>query len=64
LEGRFFFSSVFGVESGLSRVDIGLSMQVLLGAALGGGGGGTRGRFIFLLANRRAQGALLLFFLS
>jgi len=61
LEGRFFFSSVFGVESGLSRVDIGFSMQVLLGAAWGGGG---RGRFIFLSANRRAQGALLLFFLS
>jgi len=39
LEGRFFFSSVFGVESGLSKVDIGLSMQVLLGAAGGGAGG-------------------------
>ncbi len=51
LEGRFFFSSVCGVESGLPRVDTGLSMQVLLGVATGGG----RRRFIFLLANRRAQ---------
>jgi len=38
LEGRFFFSSVCGVESGLSKVDIGLSMQLLLGAAGGVGG--------------------------
>jgi hypothetical protein len=35
LKGRFFISSVFGVESGLSRGDIGLSMQVLLKAARG-----------------------------
>jgi len=33
-----FFSSVCGVESGLSRVDTGLSMQVLLGTARGAGG--------------------------
>jgi len=33
LEGRFFISSVFGVESGLSRGDTRLSMQVFLGAA-------------------------------
>ncbi len=33
-----FLSSVFGVESGLSRMDIGLSMQVLLGAVNGVGG--------------------------
>jgi hypothetical protein len=33
--GGFFFQVVFGVESGLSSVhsDIGLSMEVLLGAA-------------------------------
>jgi len=37
LEGRFFFSSVCGVENGLSRVDTGHSMQVLLGTAGGGG---------------------------
>jgi hypothetical protein len=42
LEGRFFFSSVCGVESGLFRMDTGLSM------------GGKR-RFIFLSANRKAQ---------
>ncbi len=51
MERRFFFSSVCGVESGLSRVDTGLSMQVLLGTA---GGGGRKG-FIFLSTNRRAQ---------
>jgi hypothetical protein len=38
LEGRFFFSSVCGVESGLSRVDTRLSMQVLLGVIRGVGG--------------------------
>jgi hypothetical protein len=38
LERRFFFSSVCGVESGLSRVDTGLSMQVLLGVIRGVGG--------------------------
>jgi len=35
---KFFLSNVFGVESGLSRVDIGLYMQVLLGAIEGAGG--------------------------
>jgi len=35
---KLFLSNVFGVESGLSRVDIGLSMQVLLGAIEGAGG--------------------------
>jgi hypothetical protein len=56
--GGFFFQVVFGVESGLSMstwiVDSGLSIQVLLGGA----------RFIFLSANGKAQGALLLFLLS
>jgi len=51
LEGRFFFSNVCGVENGLSRVDTGLSMQVLLGAIARGG----RKGFIFLSANKRAQ---------
>jgi len=51
LEGRFFCQAVFGVE-----VDNGLSMQVLFGH----GGGG----FIFLSANGKAQGALLLVLLS
>jgi hypothetical protein len=36
-------------------------MQVLLQALKGGGGGVG---FIFLLANKKAQGALLLFLLS
>ncbi len=36
--GEVFFSSVCGVESGLSRVDTGLSMQVLLGVIRGVGG--------------------------
>jgi len=40
LERRFSFQVVFGVESGLSSVhlDIGLSMEVLFGAARGAGG--------------------------
>jgi hypothetical protein len=53
--GEVFFSQVYLV----SRVDTRLSMQVLLGQP-----GCGRGGFIFLSANRRAQGALLLFFLS
>jgi len=57
VRGEVFFSSVFGVESGLSRVDTKLSIQVLLGAIARGGG--ERGGFIFLSSNRRAQGALL-----
>jgi hypothetical protein len=60
VRGKVFFPNVFGVESGLYRVDIGLSMQVLLGFGRGGG----RGGFIFLSTNKRAQGALLLFLLS
>jgi hypothetical protein len=55
LEGRVFFFKLYLVW----RVDC-KSMQVLLGAA----GGAGRGGFIFLSANRRAQGAFLLFHLS
>ncbi len=47
--GGFIFQVVFGVESGLS-------MQVLFGR--------VGGRFTFLSANGKAQGALLLFLLS
>jgi len=59
--GDVFFSSciccgVCTLGTGLR----GLSVQVLLGAARGVGRGGS----IFLSANRRAQGALLLFLLS
>jgi hypothetical protein len=39
--GEVIFSNVCGVESGLSRVDIRLSMQVLLG------GGGHEGKIYF-----------------
>jgi len=52
LEGRFFFSSVFGVESG---------HWTFHASFIGGSQGYGRGEFIFLSANRRAQGALLFF---
>ncbi len=45
--GEVFFLSVCGVESGMSKMDIGLSRHVLLGAA----GGCGRGGFIFLSTN-------------
>jgi len=51
LEGRFFFSSC--IWCGQWTVDF--SCKFYLGA---------RGGFIFLSANGKAQGALLLFFLS
>jgi len=60
LEGRFFFQDVFGVKSGLANVhsDIGHST---FHASFIGGSEGERGGFIFLSANRKGQGALLLF---
>jgi ferredoxin len=62
LEGRFFFPSCIwcGECTVQCPLDIGLSMQVLFRVV----GAGGRGGFIFLSANRRAQGALLLFLLS
>jgi len=52
--GGFFFQVVFGVESGQ------WTFHASFIWAPGGGGGG----FIFLSANGKAQGALLLFLLS
>jgi len=63
LEGRFFFSSCIGVESGLSSVHSNIGHWTFHASFIGvneGEGGG----FIFLLANRKGQGALLLFLLS
>jgi hypothetical protein len=60
----FFLQPVFGVESGLSSVDLDTGHWTFHASFIGGGRGVGRGGFIFLSANRRAQGALLLFLLS
>jgi hypothetical protein len=63
LEGRFFFQVVFGVESGLSNVHLDTRHWTFHASFIAGARGGGAG-FIFLSANRKAQGALLLFLLS
>jgi hypothetical protein len=54
----FFFQAVFGVESGqsMSTWTVNFPCKFYLGVGVGG--------FIFLSANGKVQGALLLFFLS
>ncbi len=63
LEGRFSFQAVFGVESGMSSVHLDIRHWTFHASFIGGGKG-EGGGFIFLLANRKGQGALLLFLLS
>jgi len=65
--GGFYFQAVFGVESEWTVQCPPLGQWILdFHTSFIGGGqwGGGRGEFIFLSANRRAQGALLLFLLS
>ncbi len=61
LEGRFFFSSCIWCGKWIVQCPLG---HWTFHASFIGGGGGEGGGFIFLSANRKAQGALLLFLLS
>jgi hypothetical protein len=56
-DGRFFFQAVFGVESGPCPLGQWTFHTSFIGRGEGGG-------FVFLSANGKTQGALLLFLLS